>query len=212
MNVCYTAICSSYDELKDPLWIDKNNWRYICFTTQNLNSKVWEIVKIEQQQDSTRQARNIKINSTFDCDFYLWVDANIRIIGDLNSFIEPLKRFDISLMTHPHRRSIVEEMKAIIKYKKDNVKVVQSQILRYQLEGYDKKELAATGILLRKNNDIVKKHAKIWINEVLTKSCRDQLSFYYSCWKTGVVPHLFPYSKIDSDIFKYSLHLNRQKG
>ena len=46
MKVIYTAIFGDYDTLKEPLVITPG-WKYICYTDQDFESKVWEIKKVK---------------------------------------------------------------------------------------------------------------------------------------------------------------------
>lgn len=211
MEVCYTAIIGNYDQLKEPLWIDNKKWRFVCYTTENIQSQNWEIIKIAKEHDSVRQARKIKISSNFAADYSLWIDGSVQVIGNLNEFTQQLKQYDISAMFHPHRKNLIEECAAIIKYKKGNEMIARSQVLKYRLENYHCNDLTATGIVYRKNNNNTQHQAKIWLNEVMTKSHRDQMSFDYSCWKSGISPYKFPYSVINSSVFRHSQHLHKMK-
>jgi len=131
-NVCYTCVTKNYDTLQEVLWKDVKNWRFLCFTTENIRSKTWEIIKLKREADPIRQARKIKITSTFDCNYSIYVDGNIRVVGDLNSFVRPLKKYDIALMNHPHRSNLEEEVDAIIKMIRNNTKLITT-IIKAQL-------------------------------------------------------------------------------
>lgn len=210
-NVIYTAIIGNYDILQLPQW-NSPNWHFICFTTEEIHSSNWQVIRLEKEKDQIRQARKIKIMPLqLDYKYSLWVDGNIQVIGNLDEFIEPMKTFDISLMSHPHRSNLQQECDAIIKYKKDEALIVRSQLMQYRIEKYNCNNLSATGILFRKNNSIVNKHAEIWLNEVMTKSHRDQMSFDYACWKTNVTAHKFPFSVIRSRYFNHTPHPHRQR-
>ena len=211
MNCCFTCITGNYDILQEPLWKDKD-WRFICFSDENINSNGWEIIKVPKQEDKKRLARSIKILPTFpfEVDNYFWVDANIAIVGDLNTFINPLLDHDLSVMRHPHRTTLDQEVEACLKYKKDDPYILGEQLLKYKQNGYVSKELAATGIIFRKQNPLVNDHAKFWLEQIKQYSHRDQMSFNYSCWKTGLQPNYFPYDVIDDGVtFKYSYHPHR---
>lgn len=211
MNVCYTANIDNYDILRPPF--KSKDWKFICFTTLDINSNGWELIKVNRTDNKIKQARCLKILPAFDfpIERFLWVDANIEIIGDLNQFIEPLQNYDLSLMSHPHRQTLQQEIAAIIKYRKDKESIVRKQLLKYRIEGYHCNELAATGIVLRKYNQLVINQAHIWKNEVISNSHRDQMSFNYSCWKSKLKPHYFPYNEINGQFFKYHLHPHKIK-
>ena len=84
---------------------------------------------------------------------------------------------------------------------------VDPQIERYREEGFPEKYgLGETRVLYRKNNDDCKKLMDAWWAEVEKGSHRDQLSFDYARWKTGVdiefIPSDLPYQKY----FKINRH------
>lgn len=215
MKICYTAIIGEYDTLRDPLVIDPN-WVYICFTTnRNITSNIWTIIYIDLNEfDPIRQARKIKIRPDFDqIDYthYLWIDANIQVKTSLNKFVESLLNHDISLMNHPVRNNLEDEAIAIIELRKDYANVIAQQLSTYQSEGYPCNELAATGVIFRKNNNRVNEHASWWINEVNKHSYRDQMSFNYICWKLKIQPNYFSYDVIKNQNFIYHKHLKKVK-
>lgn len=212
MIVVYTSIIGKYDELREPLWFSKD-YKFVCFTDQPLKSKIWQIVNIPTQDDKTRLARKIKIESKFDAELSIWIDGNLRVIGNLDKFIRRYKltNFDFSLLTHPDRSTLAEEATAIVKFNKDAKVIVDHQVTRYKTEGYGCNELACTSIIVKKNKPIVNKQAEVWLNEVMTKSKRDQMSFNYACWKVGLRPHYIPFRERDERTFKYYLHPHKLK-
>jgi len=70
MKVIYTAITGNYDSLTVP--VISEGWKYICYTTEDIKSDVWEIVKVPKEKDSVKQARRIKIVPPFKCECCLW--------------------------------------------------------------------------------------------------------------------------------------------
>lgn len=221
MKVCYTAIVGNYDILRDPLYVSEG-WKYICFTTEDIKSEVWQVIKLPSINsiiDPRKAARSIKIlppfslftDLSFEYTHSLWVDANIQVIGDLNKLFKDKFDKDIVVMNHPDRQNISQELQACIKYRKDVEHILQKQLDKYRSEGYSCNELAATGILLRRKNNSVFRQAEIWKSEIINHSHRDQMSFNYSCWKCGITPSYFSYNETSGSTFKYYLHPHKER-
>lgn len=200
-NVLYTAIIGNYDELKlAPNHI--TGWDYICFTDNNnliLNNKGWDIRIIENTKDNRRTARRLKIlcfEYLKNYDLSVWIDGNIQLKVTPDILI---KKYGSRFTTLKHRRRdcIYKEANAVIKYGKGNANIVTNQILKYKNENFPKGYgLAATRFLIRENNIRLNSFMKLWWNEVKNGSFRDQLSFNYVCWKTGIHPEYIEDNKI----------------
>ena len=146
-------------------------------------------------------------------EYSLWVDGNITPISDIKILIkEYLKDVSIVMFTHEYRSCIYEEAAACTERKKDSSDIIKKHMERYLAENYPKDNgLVANGILLRKHNDPkLIKTMEIWWNELNIGSSRDQLSFIYSTWKTGLKFGLFPGLRENSPFFKSSEHLRKK--
>jgi hypothetical protein len=198
-NVIYTAIIGNYDVLKAPNIITPG-WDYICFTNNpKLKSDKWTIKFLEEDHglDNTRLARRVKIlphKYIAEYDLSIWVDGNMNIATDLDSFVEQAlpKDKDLSLMTHGSRGCIYDEALECIKQKKDADNTITAQIVAYRNEGFPENQgMVQTGIEIRKHNseDLIKFN-EAWFEEVRTRSKRDQLSFNYVCWKLGIPKYI----------------------
>ena len=192
-GVVYTAIIGDYDALNTPLIINPD-WDYICYTdNKNLSSDVWEIRHVGQSElDNVRTARKIKIGMEDVIDAYdysIWVDGKITIIGDLREMID---RYSISspILCFPHfqKDCAYEEALSCIRMGKGNSDEIERQVDWYRKEGYPENNgLIDSCVLVRDHNDrALRETMNIWLNEVLNRSSRDQISFGYSCWKTGL--------------------------
>ncbi len=202
-KIVYTAIIGEYDNLLPPL--SKQDWRFICYTTnKNLTSKDWEIVYLKQEEDKIRQARKIKIITPFNYDECIWIDGNIQVVGKLNSFLTLLQNKEMCLMNHPHRTNLIEEAFAIIKYKKDDERIIQKQLISYAKHEYNCCAMSATGIIYRKNTQQVKDFCNLWYEHVLMFSHRDQMSVDFCAWKENF--NLYKFDYIPSQYFMYHPH------
>lgn len=180
MNIIYTAIFGDYDTLFEPEVITPNV-KYICFTDKPIQSKVWQIIHVDAKYDACRQARHVKImfhEYIKEFDTAIWIDANQQLKADMSVYFT--FKFPLVVLSHPERNCIYEEAKECIKLKKDDKTIIDYQIDGYEASMYPKDNgLVATGLMIRRNESNVNILCKMWFNEVLLKSRRDQLSFNY---------------------------------
>lgn len=212
-NVIYTAITGNYDKLQDPVH-KSGKCDYYCFTDNPLlKSTTWNIILLgEIFADPARQARWVKIMPHLFFEHYehsVWVDGNIRIIGDMDVFIEKYgKGFPSAFYKHSLRNCIYKEADACILLKKDQKDVILKQVSLYKQAGYPKNNgLIESGVILRRHNDpIVIRTMTAWWRQIISYSKRDQISFNYVAWKTKA-----PFTVIDdyirdNEFFKWSKH------
>tara|TARA_B100002019_G_scaffold284107_1_gene291327 strand:+ start:696 stop:1391 length:696 start_codon:yes stop_codon:yes gene_type:complete len=228
-KVIYTAIFGDYDSLEKPKFIPKG-FDFVCFTDSNIQSDFWDIRKVlPLYEDSTRNARKYKLlphRFLPQYDISIWMDGNFLIRNDLNEMVDRYLS-DKNFACHDHnnckldpRDCVYQEAEAILwlgkndpnKKFKDEPSVITKQIDGYFNEGYPQNNgLIVSGVLLRRHNekDVVITMEKWW-EQVKYGSKRDQLSFDYSVWKTGL-----KYNYIEGDIrdnnYFYLLSHNHQK-
>ena len=205
MKVCYTAIFSDYEELKEPTIITPG-WRYVCFTDQDLTSQTWEIVKKEAIDTPQRTARWFKIMGWIDWEFSMWVDASFHIKKDLNDWWADRFKSPFSAAKHPLRTDVYAECRSCIVNNRGDNGRVQLQEERYKrLQVPMHTGIITSGILLRENTpDCITLHEKWW-NELYNQSVRDQLSFaFVSLGVEWINTYQWDYSQ--SKEFVYSKH------
>ena len=202
-KVVYTAIFGSYDNLLEPKYIPEG-WDFVCFTDTDLKSDVWKVVKVPAvYNDPTRNARRYKLlpHKWFpEYDVSIWIDGNFGIQGDVNKAVEVyLANNNMAIFDHTkvwdNRDCIYQEAQAIFylgqKNKgsyKDDPDVIKVQMEKYIAEGYPANNgLIVSGILFRRHNkqDVIDT-MNLWWEEVKYNSKRDQLSFNYAAWRTGI--------------------------
>ena len=192
-KVVYTCITGDYDKIIEPKVVS-DEFDYVCFTDNaELFSNVWEIRPLPIETNSLTQVKKQRFVKTHphllfkDYDISIWVDGNVEIVGNLDEFIKANDKNDCSIFvpTHPSRKCIYAEEKAVISLKKDTKKNTEPQINRYLSEKYPKNNgLLQSNILLRKHNDEkCIKFMNEWWEEIKNGSHRDQLSFNYVAWK-----------------------------
>jgi len=104
---------------------------------------------------------------------------------------------DFNMMKHPCRNCIYKEAEIVIKENIDKSGNAQLQMAKYKEKGFPEDfGLNACGIIGRWNNEKTAEFERLWWDEVLQGSYRDQLSFDYVRWLTGATVHNFPYWEI----------------
>lgn len=197
--VVYTCITDGYDYLKEipEKLVSDPRFEFVCFTDDpNLKSKTWKIRPIPSlfsRLSKVKQQRLTKIRPDLifpEFSESLWIDGSIKIIGDLNQFIDScdLGKSSFWSLKHPMRNCIYDEELECLRLRKDVQEKTRPQITRYLNEGYPRNNgLIESRVIFRSHhNDLCSKTMLLWATEVLGGSHRDQLSFNYCSWKTGL--------------------------
>jgi len=219
--VVYTAIFGKKDVLHDPL-VRPIGVDFVCFTDQPLSSSVWRVVRVSPpEKDSTRSARKYKILAHKflpEYDMSMWVDGNVLVKGDVREFLEKylsVNNFavfdhaqcpDMPISTLAEHEERLLAMERAGKHQEDP-DLMHRQGEAYRADGYpDDRGLAWTLVLLRRHNapDVVRA-MDAWWQELVRWSKRDQISFNYVAWKTGL---LFSYIPLDGMDNPYTKRLN----
>lgn len=218
-NICvYTCIMGNYDKLKE-LSFKEEGIDYICFTNnKTLISKTWKVIYVDNDGLSDHLlSRNIKIIGHpylfKNYDFTVYMDGSMQIVKSIWKFMDKYNILDYTFsgFVHSYRNCIYEEAEACIELRKDNVEVINEQMRRYRKENYPKNNgLIEATILFRKINDSkVKETMKLWFNELLNGSKRDQLSFNYVLNKTGLIWNKINLKVFDNEYFHYTPHISK---
>lgn len=198
-KLLYTILVDEYDHLNE-IPRKKANWDYVCFTDNpDLKSDTWEIrlLKNPLDLDPTRLSRYYKIHNhlidqTYDISVY--VDANFRIRGDLDCFLENslADQHPLSIMLHPFHHSLTQEVELCMDLKKDKEELLQAQYDFYVNEQkfMDTLPHIAASVIIRQTRDPNVIHLmEVWFKQLVSWSKRDQVAFNYSlsrCPNVGV--------------------------
>lgn len=126
-------------------------------------------------------------------DYTIWVDASMKLLVDPMELIDLLGDNDLMTFRHRHRNTIIEEGNTVIKIKQQDPQKICNQINFYHQSGYkDFISLPETGLMVRRCNKKIRKFNKFWWSQVKGWSIRDQMSFGFSVWKTGIKAGFFP--------------------
>lgn len=159
------------------------------------DNTIWEPIQTYAENPRLK-AREIKINiDKFlpDSKYWLWIDSNMKINTDPKHLIKKyLESFDICLMPHPERTHWFEEASFLLNRDQSLKDPLQKAVDKYSKEGFPSIALYETGVLLRRNTKQIIKFNNIWMNEINSTCIRDQISFPYAAWKSGLAVNTFP--------------------
>lgn len=195
-KICvYTCITGNYDNLIE-IKNKEENIDYYCFTNnKNLKSDTWNIVYIEDKNlKDVILARKIKIlghesiNKKYD--ILVWMDAAIEFKKNIISFVNQFMDESNSFIAFKHgiRNSILEEMNACLRFRKEEYKKIFDLKEFYKKEkyNYDNGLIESTVLIKKTNDNKVIETMNLWFNMVKKYSKRDQLSFNYCIYKTNL--------------------------
>jgi hypothetical protein len=193
---------NNYDELKDPLIVSEG-WQYVVFSDTHLYSDVWECVIVKESNRFMKIKGFVEMFQTLT----LYVDGSIHIKGDLNQFITEVPNW-FTLWQHPHRKTVKQEVEAIIKMKGISPLRARDQLKKYVNRGFkDDMGLYQCGVMVRDFSDkTVREICSDWYYEFESGVKRDQISIPYVFWKHGYKPDTFDDS-IFNKYFIWGKHL-----
>jgi hypothetical protein len=204
----FTAITGCYDTLKPQPSSAAGGASLVAFldaptaALHNGQTRGWQLAPASFPEiDDRRASRYFKVNAHLalpDSSYSLWIDASVSLVAPypVNRLAERfLGECDICVFRHSVRRSIYEEADVCKERGLDRAETIDSQIDRYRREGlpYDT-GLAELPIILRRHSDAIRAFNEAWWSEILAGSWRDQLSFNYVVWKSGLRYATFPLS------------------
>lgn len=190
----YTATFNNYDVILPPR-MPNNDVDFFCFTDAGCSVPLPYITITEGFERS--------LNDKFDTirlkalgheilkkyDILVWIDGNIRVIGEIRPFITNLvKNGDIFTNKHRSRNCIYEEANECIKLNKVNEASAQLVVSKYKSKGFPEDfGLHETTVLVRvQKNKEIQEFNYLWWKEFESGAHRDQLSFDYVRWSLGL--------------------------
>jgi hypothetical protein len=212
--VIYTAITGNYDSLKEQPRIATHGANCIAFVDRPYHSRGWQTRPVHAGFDNPR--RNAKIHKVLphvyfpDAQYSLWIDGSVTIRFDfpIERLIEIyLADCDLAVFQHRRRTCIYQEASVCLQQQLDTPDIILRQIGRYTQEGYPSNAgLAECPILLRRHTAAVNTFNEVWWEEIQRGSIRDQLSFPYVVWKTGLRVRNFSGTVYDPLLFYRGTH------
>lgn len=216
-KICvYTCITGNYDNINELVFKETGIDYYLFTNNKKITSNTWNVVYIDNVDnlDNVRLARKIKIlghDLLKKYDLTVWIDGNIyfkKKLNDFLSFCPNISEYSFVGFKHSSRNCIYDECKACVKYKKEDKDIILNQIEFLKKENYPENNgLIESTIIFRNMNDKnVIKTCKIWFDMIMRFSCRDQLSFNYSAYKTKLNFLLLDIDVFNNDYFGFLNH------
>lgn len=204
-KVVYTVNFGNYDKLKK---INKQEgYDYFAFLDTDIDKYKdtnWTIIPVSEEINNLnvsylKKTRFIKLYPHLFFKNYslsIYIDAAYEIKGDLNEFLlrilEP--KYNIYSLEHFGRDCIYQEIERVVQLKKEKLSIAQIVYDKYKKENFPKRlGLSENCLIIRKHNEkeIITLMEKWW-EEIKNYSYRDQLSFNYVLWKTGIKTKFIP--------------------
>lgn len=176
---------------------------------------IWQVRPLLWQHAfcDTRTARFHKVNSHLaapDCNYSVWVDGSqlikyIKLWEELSKHIQP--GVGIQTFKHPQRTCVYQELEACKRLRKDNAELMTRQVKSYRQDGYPPYNgMVETACVVRKHTEETITFNRVWWEEITRHSYRDQLSFNYCSWKTGITYGYIPGHRDNSPFFLFKPH------
>lgn len=191
----YTCLFGKYDKIYEPV-IKPNNIDYYILTDNDIpENSLWKKIDFtfldKYNYSNIEKNRYVKMNPHLffeNYEYSIYVDANIKIIGDFTELINRMGNQFIGFHLHQNQFCIYDQIKSCIISNKDNKK---SLIIhrKHLLENHMPKQngMVEANVIVRRHNN--KKCIKLmadWWNEFINYSNRDQISLHYVLWKNGI--------------------------
>lgn len=147
--------------------------------------------------DPRRNARYHKLLSHEmfpEYDYTVWLDGSIVLKVPAMALVGEMGKNDILAFKHPNRTCVYKEAEECLKLKLDDKEKIDFHVQRLKDCGYPENNgLTETKVVVRKNSPEVDLFNQEWFYQVMTGSLRDQLSFDYCAWLTGIkIKHIPP--------------------
>ena len=189
-GLIYTAVAGNYDKLR-PVKVREPDIDYVVFT-DGQGVAGWEKKKLPIVGDARMNARHIKVttptNLEKEYDWTLWVDGNMEIKSPITKMVPKwLETHSFAAFKHPWWQCLyteIDKCRARGKDKPERLEAARKYLKEQEFpRNYGQ---LATWVLLRKQNDVVKQHAKLWWADMKKYTMRDQVTFMLNTWRLGV--------------------------
>ena len=205
--VVYTTIFGRIDQLWSVCPITRGKATYVCFSDvlrkemglwsgRQLSKKsliaspTWNVHQVKQQWNPRRTARHYKClphRYLSDADVWIWMDCNVRLTIPPEEAVNRWLCSDLATFKHPDRDCLYVEAAFCAKRNDDTPAILKAQVERYRKAGMPARwGLAETGLMIRRNTPAICKFNESWWGEINRGSLRDQVSFPFVCWMTGI--------------------------
>lgn len=171
----YTAVFGGYDTVRPPT-VPVASWAVFSGDSDN--------PRLDARYHKTLAHRLFP-----DAEYTIWLDGNVQLLIEPEWLVDEwLGEADVATTVHPSRDCIYDEARACIRKGKDGADVINRQMAAYREHGYPAHNgLAETRVVVRRNTHDVAMFNEMWWSHIAYYSVRDQLSFNWAVWQSGVV-------------------------
>lgn len=205
LDVVYTSVIGDYEtELPQT---PPGSADLICFTDNpGLRSARWRIVLVEPAfpMDAVRSARALKICGHPALDSYersLWTDNRIELQSDATALLDDwLADADWAMPHHSFRETVGDEFVAVLDAGYDEPARVHEQLYHYGRTHPNvlQQKPYWTAMIARRATAQVSRSSRLWLDQVLRYSRRDQLSVNLALARSGQAVRTLPFDAAHS--------------
>jgi len=185
--VAYTAVFGGYDTLEPARFPE------LCLTDGQVNTSAgWRYHTLYSGRDpkwANRQCKILVHEHVKDAEYSIYHDGNVTMhIDPAEAVARWLKDADMAVFAHPEDRDCAyQEAEEVVRQSKAKLATVDAQMARYHGDGFPAHYgLSACYVLIRRHTPEVREFCDLWWHEYEQGAKRDQLSFDYVRWKTGL--------------------------
>lgn len=190
-----TSITQGKDKLLDPP--EKfDNCDYFAFVDKKIDDvKIWEQKDLYSYSSidplfNRRNAKPYKLLSTLlfpNYEYIIWCDGNHQLNVNPQTIIDEYGDAQMYIFKHPDRTCLYDEIKACLQWRLDVPNNLESQFNYYISLGFPPNYgLYELSTFMMKNTHKVKEFQLMWFEQITKFSSRDQVSFPFCVWNTGI--------------------------
>ena len=209
----YTCIIGDYDQLQEPQFKPGNVDYILATDAPHPSTGAWKGIDVRAIKDvpaldNSRISRYVKLHPHLflnDYDYSIYIDGNIKTVGDMRYLIPLLNRHGLVANLHHSRNCIYEELETCMLKEKDNAQIMRKQIEAYRSAGMPEHYgLTESNLLVRDHhNPVCIDIMERWWQEIVKHSRRDQLSLSFVLWEMGIP--VSEIGRISDDVYKIPL-------
>jgi hypothetical protein len=200
--VVYTCMVGRYDYILPPK-PRRSSVRYVAFVDRRVPLlQGWDQRPLSDEAKLLPDNLKNRYHKLFphllfpESEWTVYVDSNIRILGDLSELVDQIATIgaDMACAPHPSGRTLQQEVDACIAQSKAN-----EADLRYQVEAYygqginPSAPISENNVVIRRTrSEAVISGMEMWWSELNTRTPRDQISLPYVIDQTGIPFSMLP--------------------
>jgi len=218
-RVIYTNLIGNYESLQEEFKLNCLDIPLLCFTDdKNLKSEKWNCIYVEPKfpSDPIRSSRYLKINGhelLNEFEEIMWVDNSVQLKPNAFTLFDfYLKNNDLAIPVHSFRENLKDEFMEVLNKGIDDPSILLTQMSKYHNENNEilRSKVYWTGIILKRNNLIIEDTMRLWFNELINYSKRDQLSLSYVLSRVKINFEAIKIDNFESEFHKWPTSLNRK--